>query len=253
MRNGACYQREPWAPAINASASLLWPSARSEDAESCGNHPQAADSLTGVAPQWRAESARPTPCEDNANNVGGPSRTTGIGRGGYQDLTVAVTQWPTPSSRDEKGENGEAHLKNGTGRLHLDQLPNFIRYQWTTPQAHDVTQCGSGQQPTSEAGNACFSRDAEKFSRPAQVTHDGQQSLAPILGSPVGWTDAQIVSDSAEMVSYRYRLQSLFEFYLTGCSPNNEGGAMLAYSTIGKRCGRSQHNQRSSSAISSDG
>ena len=41
--------------------------------------------------------------------------------------------WPTPASRDWKGENGEAHLTNGTGRLHMDQLPNAVAHCFTRP------------------------------------------------------------------------------------------------------------------------
>jgi hypothetical protein len=37
---------------------------------------------------------------------------------------------------------------------------------WTTPQAHDVTERGSGQQPTAAAGNACLARDARTWATP---------------------------------------------------------------------------------------
>ena len=38
--------------------------------------------------------------------------------------------------------------------------------RWTTPQAHDVTERGSGQKPTSAAGNACLARDARTWPTP---------------------------------------------------------------------------------------
>ena len=38
--------------------------------------------------------------------------------------------------------------------------------KWTTPQAHDVTERGSGQKPTSAAGNACLARDARTWPTP---------------------------------------------------------------------------------------
>jgi hypothetical protein len=37
------------------AAVKAWPSPRSEDSESCGNHPGEVDSLTGAARQWQAE------------------------------------------------------------------------------------------------------------------------------------------------------------------------------------------------------
>ena len=46
-------------------------------------------------------------------------------------------QWPTPATRGFKGANGPDHLMNGTGKLHLDQLPNFVEHLWATPCARD--------------------------------------------------------------------------------------------------------------------
>ena len=50
------------------------------------------------------------------------------------DLASLSLGWPTPAARDHKGANGEAHLENGTGRLHMDQLPNFVAHLWRTPE-----------------------------------------------------------------------------------------------------------------------
>src|SRR5271166_6485360 len=49
---GAVYELQSSAPVIYESASSLWPTARSEDSESCGNHPGATDSLTGATRNW---------------------------------------------------------------------------------------------------------------------------------------------------------------------------------------------------------
>jgi hypothetical protein len=51
--------------------------------------------------------------------------------------------WPTPAARDHKGANGPEHLENGTGRLHLDQLPNFVEHLWTAPSASDGERGGT--------------------------------------------------------------------------------------------------------------
>lgn len=48
-------------------------------------------------------------------------------------LTQKVAQWPMPAARDWKGENGADHLQNGTGRLHMDQLPNAVAHGFTRP------------------------------------------------------------------------------------------------------------------------
>ena len=48
--------------------------------------------------------------------------------------------WPTPAARDVKGENSPDHLINGTGRLHMGQLPNAVAHGFSRPapetQAH---------------------------------------------------------------------------------------------------------------------
>lgn len=53
--------------------------------------------------------------------------------------------WPTPATRDYKGANGPDHLENGTGRLHLDQLPNFVAHSWSTHRASDGAKGGPNQ------------------------------------------------------------------------------------------------------------
>jgi hypothetical protein len=44
-------------------------------------------------------------------------------------MPTATNLIPTPSVRDFKGANGEDHLQNGSGRKHLDQLPNHLKFQ----------------------------------------------------------------------------------------------------------------------------
>lgn len=56
--------------------------------------------------------------------------------------TELVNAWPTPASRDMKGANGADRLENGTGRLHLDQLPNFVAHIWATPRSSDGAKGG---------------------------------------------------------------------------------------------------------------
>ncbi len=56
----------------------------------------------------------------------------------------AGSAWPTPATRDHKGANGEAHLENGTGRLHLDQLPNFVAHVWEKGSAWPTPRTVTG-------------------------------------------------------------------------------------------------------------
>lgn len=65
------------------AAVAMWPTPRSEDSESAGNHPGASDSLTGVTGMW------PTPA----------AMTTGAGsegRDGGDNLQTSAEHWNTP-------------------------------------------------------------------------------------------------------------------------------------------------------------
>lgn len=61
---------------------------------------------------------------------GGPNMAFGAGG---TPLPAQAAQWPMPASRDSKGENSPDHLTNGTGRLHMDQLPNAVAHGWHRP------------------------------------------------------------------------------------------------------------------------
>ena len=61
---------------------------------------------------------------------GGPNQSFGAGG---MPLPAQAAQWPTPAARDWRGENGADHLQNGTGRLHMDQLPNAVAHGFTLP------------------------------------------------------------------------------------------------------------------------
>ena len=61
---------------------------------------------------------------------GGPNQAFGSGG---TPLPAQAAQWPTPAARDHKGENSPDHLTNGTGRLHMDQLPNAVAFGFSRP------------------------------------------------------------------------------------------------------------------------
>lgn len=79
--------------------------------------------------------------------------------------SMVVHNWQTPASDSFRTRSGERKDKAGLDR----QAKDF----WTTPQAHDVTERGSGQKPTAAAGNACLARDARQW--PTLAAHDGRR------------------------------------------------------------------------------
>lgn len=91
-----------------------------------GNPDLPRPTLEGKAQMWQ------TPAADSFRSRGGDRKDE---MGLDQQARLA---WPTPASRDYKGANGPDHLENGTGRLHLDQLPNFVAHSYSLPAPASV-------------------------------------------------------------------------------------------------------------------
>lgn len=87
------------------------------------------EAMTGTSLVQQVNTLWGTPRASDAEK-GGPNQAFGSGG---KPLPAQAAQWPTPASRDYKGENGPDHLINGTGRLHMDQLPNMVAHGFTLP------------------------------------------------------------------------------------------------------------------------
>jgi hypothetical protein len=139
--------------ARNFAVPSAWPTPRAEDAEACGNHPNAVDSLKGAATGWLTPhgmsgidhtgklgaggecaqqatnwvppSARPTP---KAISGGANSKRAARGSGG-PDLQESVTNWGTPQVTTNSGIGGMR--KDAKARLE-DQAT-----MWGTPTSRD--------------------------------------------------------------------------------------------------------------------
>lgn len=92
-----------------------------------------------------------------------------------------------PGARDAKGENGEEHLVNGTGRLHLDQLPNLVKFLYSPP-APEPSINGPASSPDGPGSR----RRSKKRLNPRFVEL--------LMGWPVGWVHpGPMNSDVQEM------------------------------------------------------
>jgi DNA (cytosine-5)-methyltransferase 1 len=196
------------------SAAQMWPTSRQEDAESCGNHPGATDSLTGALAQWKTPHGMSG--HDKSGKVAGgggefakqalswqtPATDSFRSRGGDRvdepGLDQQARQWPTPkaltgganSQRLKRRRNG----KGGPGGTDLQESAE----QWPTPQSRDFRSTVTGDiakqnsRPLSEAVGH-FPQD--------QTTYQGGKSCLPyarrlnplfveaLMGLPLGWTD----------------------------------------------------------------
>ena len=107
-----------------------WPTPRTEDSESCGNHPGAVDSLTGATRQW----ATPRTITGGGESA---ERKKELGReeSGGGDLQSQVNIWQTPSTDSFRCRGGDR--KNEMG---LDQQARFANFAATpSAQQQDAT------------------------------------------------------------------------------------------------------------------
>ena len=217
--NGEYWPRQKLGQAISANGSSFWPTATV-----CGNYNRkgasinSGDGLSTKAKQWmtpmvpnggRAVSAelvaRKGMTQDGAKRTDGlesqvrhwPTATASMmtgagssGRDGGMNLQTAAAKWTTPASRDHKGENSADHLSNGTGRLHLDQLPNFVKFVFLPPALTAPNGKTSSETP-----------------------HTSPRRLNPafvcwLMGWPWWWMNPGRISFAEqEMVSFRFKLQ----------------------------------------------
>jgi hypothetical protein len=106
--------------------TMLWQTPRTVAGEYTRDKGQKGSerlTLEGEAANWS------TPRASDAEK-GGPNQAFGAGG---TPLPAQAAQWPTPAARDWKGENSPDHLENGTGRLHMDQLPNAVAHGFSRP------------------------------------------------------------------------------------------------------------------------
>ncbi len=167
-RNGSLFQRPMWAPVMGGLGGFVspgdaaWPTPDAAVHGGSNTSPGPAGARPNISlasQQWM------TP-----HSMGTTDHTGKKGSGG--EFAKQATQWLTPNvpnvpnggrSVPEALVQSKGMTPEGEKRtVGLESQSRF----WTTPQAHDVTERGSGQVPTSAAGNACLARDARTWGTP---------------------------------------------------------------------------------------
>lgn len=122
--------------------------------------------LEDLAEFWR------TPSATEADHGGPNARDS---RGGAHLSNQA--QWATPAARDHKGANGAAHLENGTGRKHMDQLANQVAHGFPNSlPAPEIEPLGS---ESSQSGQTSRRRLNPRF-------------VEWLQNFPIGWTEIEL-------------------------------------------------------------
>ena len=220
MRNGELYERPMLAPRIDGIGRSSWPTPRSEDSESCGNHPGAVDSLTGATRQWA------TPNAHDGRRPGVDEHST---QGGNLSRDAAI--WTTPQAHDAAGGNPEGVGRFGTKHGGANLADDVTL--WKTP---DVPNGGHTMSAADVAANGATDKGKRQVGLENQVCHSfppaqptpthGSESspsgptsrrrLNPafvdwLMGLPPGWTDYAPVETALWFSRVRMRLSCLLE------------------------------------------
>ena len=146
------------------------------------------------------------------------------GRGGF---ALPGEAWTTPTATDhQKDRMGDEAMMREKHRIGAGMpLAKDARF-WTTPQAHDVTERGSGQQPTAAAGNACLARDARTWATPdCNTSTYSNGKMGPNIREQASqWATPQARDcknpDSAESGNYQRKLEQGYTIDLNSQAHN---------------------------------
>jgi len=231
MRNGICSAHETSAPLINENDCSSWPTATTADSRSSARHTTTTSvmhpgtMLTDAIRQWPSPSAR------DWKDTPGMALEREDGRNRLDQLARVAHHWPTPAARDYKGENGTEHLTAGTGRKHLDQLPNYVAHLWPTPTAepYGSSQNGingiGGENERPSANTPSLDRLSRSF-LPAQAPPKAGDASSPtgpssrphakpklnpefvrwLMGFPPAWTNCGL--SATQWSRWRRRMRS---------------------------------------------
>ena len=157
--------------------------------------------------EYPTPSATPYGTSQNEGKVAHKRPTAGT-----PGLETWAKNWPTPAATDWKGESQFA--KHGRPHRTSDAVAN-----WATPTAGDAKQSGSRNAPGSAAHQGTsltdMIRTGDSSGRQGRATKTAgaptsqpevRRLLSPnfveaLMGFPVGWSFAQIVSDASETQS----------------------------------------------------
>jgi hypothetical protein len=205
-----------------------WPTPRSEDSESCGNHPGAVDSLTGATRQWATPNCRD---DHNPSTPDSPRTARKLEQGWTIDLNEQAAWWTTPQAHDAAGGNPERVGRFGTKHGGANLADDVTL--WKTP---DVPNGGRTMKPEDVAANGATDKGKRQVGLENQVRHSfhpaqetpthGSESLPSgptsrrrlnpnfvdwLMSLPPGWTDYAPVETASWYSRVRMHLESLLK------------------------------------------
>ena len=147
--------------------TMTWPTARSEDSESCGNHPGAMDSLTGATATWR------TP--DTPGSGGPRNRQDSIGDGHQVTIAEQAEHWPTPKQAEDRAEKYTTTTRKHYQEGRQISLGQFASDCWQTPATDSFRSRGGDRKD--EPGLDQQARMFENWPSPRMSDRSGESSV----------------------------------------------------------------------------
>jgi hypothetical protein len=189
-------------------AALMWPTARAEDSESAGNHPNATDSLTGATRTWA------TPEAHNAGS-GRSEKNFNSTKHGARCLVNESAMWTTPNVPSRGPESQATKDARGSGGVVLQTQTTM----WQTPNCprpHDSNNTAGAMMP----GQRQYDLTAQVHNWPTPDANCHKGSTQP--GQRVGQLDeaAEVLwaTPRAEMSAGSNGVE-----WTPGCKPTVDG------------------------------
>lgn len=219
-----------------------WPTPRSEDSESCGNHPGAVDSLTGATRQWATPNCRD---DHNRSTLDSPRTQRKLAQGWTIDLNEQAAWWPTPNTNPEAPnmskmrESGRIanriteqclgklaqNFENGAaGQIEPDPASKMSSEQWPSPQAKDW-KSGEVSEATANKNSRPLNEIASRFSLPDQETQPPGSESSP-SGQTLRRPSRRSLLDTAIYAANSRRIEML----LRGQLEDESEKELVAYS-----------------------
>jgi hypothetical protein len=189
------YQKNAQGGTPLTMTAQMWPTARAEDGESCGNHPDATDSLTGVTKLWRTPDAPTT--------GGTRNRQASIGKGHQTTVAEQAEHWQTPAADSFRSRGG-----NRKDEMDLDQQARFF----PTPAARDYRTPDKHSYQDSLPDHPSRDGLALSSNSPGSRRRLNPAFVAWLMGFPFWWTNPEPISFArSETQLYLCKLRTLLQ------------------------------------------
>lgn len=206
-RSSGANRTEPY-DAWESGQEAKWPTPRGEDSESCGNHPDATDSLTGATSLWTS------PVATERANRGNRARKNGHSAGGESNLADDVSLWATPRAAERQQENSADDYQAISKQVETWATPASRDYRSPNATSYqDRSDSTKGEQLVNQVEHHFLPPDQKQTgdeSQKCSIRRLNPAFVCWLMGWPWSWTRPEPISFAVpEMALWRCKALSL--------------------------------------------